>query len=81
MLINSSGVEGAQILLERIRQSIMAMRIEFEDLVISVTNSAGVCNIKKEDDMETVIAHADKALYKAKRDGRNRTVFYEGASA
>lgn len=41
---------------------------------LSVTVSAGVCSIKKGDTAETLIARADKALYEAKRNGKNRAV-------
>jgi diguanylate cyclase len=39
---------------------------------LSVTVSIGVTNFKKGDTAESLISRADKALYKAKRSGKNR---------
>ncbi len=41
---------------------------------LSVTVSAGVCAYKKGDTPETMIKRADKALYEAKKKGKNRAV-------
>jgi diguanylate cyclase len=41
---------------------------------LSVTVSIGVSNYKKGDTAESLISRADKALYKAKRAGKNRAV-------
>ena len=39
-----------------------------------MTVSIGVTEFKQKDDPETMIARADKALYKAKSSGKNRAV-------
>jgi diguanylate cyclase len=44
------------------------------DDYLSVTVSIGVTLFKKEDTAETIIGRADKALYKAKRSGKNCVV-------
>lgn len=41
---------------------------------LSITVSIGVCVFKKGDTPESLISRADKALYKAKRRGKNRAV-------
>jgi diguanylate cyclase len=44
------------------------------DDYLSITTSIGVTVYKKEDTAETIIDRADKALYKAKKSGKNRAV-------
>ena len=62
-------------LAERIRSDIEAMTVHFEKKVVQVTMSLGVAAYPKDGkDKRTLIARADQALYKAKKDGRNRTV-------
>jgi EAL and modified HD-GYP domain-containing signal transduction protein len=41
---------------------------------IPVTFSAGVAELTKDDEMQTLVKRADAALYQAKKRGRNRTV-------
>jgi diguanylate cyclase len=41
---------------------------------LSITVSIGVCATKKGDTVEKLLARADKALYEAKRSGKNRAV-------
>lgn len=65
-------------LAERIRASIEAVRLNNDDITLTVTVSVGVsCSIQNTlEDKSQLIELADKALYEAKRRGRNR-VFYK----
>ena len=45
-----------------------------DDDYLSVTVSVGVTVFKQDDTPETLVGRADKALYKAKRNGKNRAV-------
>ncbi len=57
---------------ERLRRAIMGTKIaEREDL--RVTASFGVAQVEPNDDPESLMKAADKALYEAKNSGRNRT--------
>jgi diguanylate cyclase (GGDEF)-like protein len=70
-------VENATIVYERICQKVAATPIEVYDVSITVTISCGVTSYIADNDgqkLETVIARADEALYKAKHEGRNRVV-------
>jgi two-component system, cell cycle response regulator len=62
---------------ERIRQKIAGERfaIADSDVSIAVTVSIGICSLSSPDDTaNALIKRADRALYLAKRDGRNRVV-------
>lgn len=60
-------------------QARMAEPIRIDGVRIPTTVSIGVAVRTLEDDPETVIQLADKALYRAKRTGRDRTVVYDPA--
>lgn len=62
---------------ERLRQSIgnIAFPIASAGIDLDVTISVGVAALEDaEDNADTILKRADKALYRAKRDGRNRVV-------
>jgi diguanylate cyclase (GGDEF)-like protein len=67
---------------ERIRKVFEKTRFDFEGKSLVVTISAGVSSFDPSVDEQikknTIIENADKALYKAKREGRNRVVIHEG---
>ena len=57
-------------IMERIRDTIEAS--VFPDITEGVTVSTGISYYKDGDSMESLISRADKALYSAKKSGRNR---------
>lgn len=69
-----TGSEAAFDLAERIRMKIMEMLIPYgtESEPVSVTISAGVTQLDREESIEKMISRADAALYRAKNGGRNR---------
>jgi diguanylate cyclase (GGDEF)-like protein len=74
--------EGALRIAERIRLRIAESSIVWEQNVASVTVSIGVAMLTPEvDRVETLIDHADRALYEAKAGGRNRVNMFQDASA
>ena len=75
-------LEGAQRIAERIRLRIAESSIVWEQNVASVTVSIGIAMLTPEvDRVETLIDHADRALYEAKAGGRNRVKIFQDASA
>ncbi len=73
VMLPNTTIEGATVLLEKVRLAIEAMIVETQGNKISFTVSAGltarvVCN---DGDTDIMLAFADKLLYKAKEAGRN----------
>lgn len=69
-LLPTASLENAMQLAEKIRTNIESLDME---RVKSVTASFGVSQVREGDEMEDVINRADKALYHAKKSGRNCT--------
>ena len=59
-------------LAERLRQAIGDNSVELYGVVIQVTASLGVAEMRPGEDFDTLYARADTALYAAKNAGRNR---------
>lgn len=74
-LPKTSGEE-ALLVAERIRQGFKRARININGLEVSTTLSAGVSTFTGSEDIDTLIKEADKALYQAKRTGRDKVVAY-----
>ncbi|MEI8597709.1 GGDEF domain-containing protein [Vibrio sp. M60_M31a] len=62
---------------EEIRSNIEKNQFEFENVQIPVTVSVGVVNIIGYESTKRLYARADKALYAAKRNGRNCVITIE----
>lgn len=71
ILAPDCGVNDAQRLAEIIRQSIMEQHFVTKNPDHKITLSAGVAEIHKDESNVTIISRADKALYAAKKQGRN----------
>jgi diguanylate cyclase (GGDEF)-like protein len=67
---------GAHLLAERIRESIAAIR-NVRGRSVDVTVSLGIANLKSAEDQTSLFERADRALYRAKQDGRNQTCVAE----
>lgn len=69
-----AGLEKTHEIAEQMRKQIEAKTFTCGTHVIKVTASFGICNIipSKGDTLTDLIEYTDKALYKAKRKGRNR---------
>ncbi|WP_275426938.1 GGDEF domain-containing protein [Marinomonas primoryensis] len=74
VIMRNTNLKQAEAVMERLRCSVENMLIETEvGIVIPVTISAGLASIAPNvSRYEEILAQADKSLYVAKRNGRNR---------
>lgn len=79
LILPSTGLEGAEILAERIRNNIEQETFESNNIELKITCSFGItCWSSQKDTVESLIKNADEALYQSKEAGRNIvTVFKE----
>lgn len=72
-------VKDAALLAETIRQSLATAKIDTGGQLISVTVSIGIATSPKTGaNLDQMMSNADRALYKAKARGRNRTTILSG---
>jgi diguanylate cyclase (GGDEF)-like protein len=76
VMISDSDGETAMRLAERIRSHVEKNPCRYEDHLLPITFSIGVASDKDADSFETLLRHADDAMYEAKKNGRNRVVAY-----
>ncbi len=74
LLAHNCKLSQARDLAEELRASIAASPILASDEGLRVTVSCGVAEARDGDDAESLVGRADRALYQAKDDGRNRVV-------
>lgn len=60
--------------LERVRRTIGDTPYKLKNGLIRVTASIGYATLRSRDTLDRIVDRADEALYKAKREGRNRLV-------
>lgn len=73
ILLPKTGPAAARQTAERLRGAVAEMRVENQGHSIPVSVSIGIATLSREDtSLETLMARADQALYRAKANGRNR---------
>ncbi len=72
ILLPETGVQSAYKVAEKIRKMVEDKPFHSGGNQVTVTISAGVATFRKGDSRKDPFARADEALYKAKREGRNR---------
>lgn len=75
ILLNDPGADGGRALAEQIRNALASKRLTNKrdgSALGSVTISAGLTRLRQREPMEETMERADRALYAAKRQGRNR---------
>lgn len=76
-ILDNTNSSQAKLIAERFRSTIEAQSFYFGAQRIPVTASLGTATHRAGEPLETFIARADKALYQAKHEGRNRSVSYD----
>jgi diguanylate cyclase (GGDEF)-like protein len=72
VMLTDTDLEGASVIAERIRADIESHAIAYGMEVLNVTASLGVSTLVGNDSVESLTKRADDAMYKAKKQGRNR---------
>jgi diguanylate cyclase (GGDEF)-like protein len=72
VLLKACDTNNAKQLAEKIRAAVEAAVFKYHEISIKVTVSVGVAQYSGNESVEHLLSRADKALYTAKGDGRNR---------
>jgi len=70
-ILPDTDLKGAQLMTDKLREIIASSNFHFRDEAVKVTVSSGFAEIKNNEEGEAIFVRADKALYKAKENGRN----------
>lgn len=72
LVLPETGVADAFVMVEKLRVYIADCKFHFQDRPVPVTMSCGVAGFHTDDTVGDVFERADRAMYLAKRDGRNQ---------
>ncbi|MGR9089519.1 MAG: GGDEF domain-containing protein [Gammaproteobacteria bacterium] len=72
LLLPETSVADAFVMVEKLRVSIAECQFHLQDRPVPVTMSCGIAGFRKDDTISEVFERADRAMYLAKRDGRNQ---------
>ncbi len=73
-VLNETDMENAMLTAERIRANIAEHEIVASDARIGATVSIGIASLSMDDSFDELFERADKAMYQAKKAGRNQIV-------
>jgi diguanylate cyclase (GGDEF)-like protein len=78
LLLPSTTAEEAVEFAQRLHEAINKAVLKYKDAMIKYTASIGLTSFDphSDDDLDTLLARADSALYQAKRNGRNQTAIF-----
>lgn len=78
LIMYHTAPEEAFLVAERLRKAVEQHKFQADDLVLTVNISVGVASFPHPEiaDAKTLIECADKALYRAKEEGRNRVIVF-----
>jgi diguanylate cyclase len=74
MLLIGTPAADARTVAESIREDIGGLGFHFRGTPVNVTASCGVTEVRDADTPESLFDRADRALYRAKESGRNRSI-------
>lgn len=78
LIFEDCTVEDAKNKVEQIKQQFEKLPFSHDEVKFNVTFSAGVVDLKQFYSLQAAINVADKALYEAKNNGRNKVIAYYG---
>lgn len=71
-ILPSTDLKAAQLVTEKLRELIESSNFHFREEAVKITVSSGFAEVKNNEEAENLFIRADKALYKAKENGRNK---------
>jgi diguanylate cyclase len=71
-LMPETDVDSARVMLEKVREAIAKAAFNYKNQPVSISISIGMTEFREGDNLATAFERADKALYRAKTNGRNR---------
>ncbi len=74
LLLPETGADGARSCAERVRAAVHGAPVEHTGGRVSITVSIGAAEYREGESVESLLARADAALYRAKEQGRDRCV-------
>ncbi len=74
MILEGASINEAFGLVDRLRESTGKVGFHFRGEPVSVTISCGITELRDDDSNESAFERADKLLYQAKHEGRNRCI-------
>jgi diguanylate cyclase (GGDEF)-like protein len=74
LVLPGTGPDQASAIIDRIRDGFPSARLDGEGIELPFTFSAGIAEAVAGDDRSSILRRADRALYAAKGEGRNRTM-------
>jgi diguanylate cyclase (GGDEF)-like protein len=82
VLLVYADAEKAYQMAERLRLRVEAMPVDYLGNTLHITISCGIAHASAKDylGVQELISRSDKALYRSKQEGRNRTTLWPGAS-
>jgi diguanylate cyclase (GGDEF)-like protein len=75
IVLPETQIESASLFCERIRAAVEAETFDYDGEPLRATISLGAAALEPSDTPASLIARADTRLYRAKEEGRNRTVW------
>ena len=74
LVFPNTNMEQSLVAAENLRQTVSKCVFQYNKKKVPITISIGIAEFVTEDDIETVFNRADKALYEAKKSGKNRCI-------
>jgi len=75
ILCNCESQEEVMNKVEALRMAVEKLELNIDNNKIKFTISNGISQISENDDLDSLLARADKALYESKETGRNKSIF------
>ncbi len=79
ILLPDANIEEAVAVISRVRRSLTKRFFLHENKRLLITFSAGVAEYQVNESQNSIVVRADKALYKAKNNGKNQVVIAQGS--